>query len=535
VARLATLAAVLAALALPPSAGAYVYWSNFGRLGSGTTIGRANLDGSLPNQSFIAGATSPEGVAVDGQHLYWTNNLNNAIGRANLDGTSPNQSFIASASAPQGVAVDGQHVYWASPGFGRIGRANLDGTSPDQSFIAGINGPPDVAVDGQHVYWTNPGSNAIGRANLNGTGINETFIPGTSEPNGVAVDAEHIYWTNVGTKTIGRANLDGSSPDQSFITGAGVPAEVAVDGQHVYWTNIGNPVGSGTTIGRANLDGSAPDPSFITGANGPYGLALDSLATVTTATTLACSPSPLTLPASASCTATVSDTAAGASAPSGTVAFSSSGAGLFTPTVSCALVGTGGGQSVCQLTYTPSAAGATTITASYAGDLAHAASGGTAPLTVLAPPGPTPLGPTTPVAPSLTQVVQSHSSWREGNRLATFTKNTRRAPLGTTFSFVLNERAHVSFAFTQRVGGRMVNGRCAAPTKKNRNKSACKRTVTPGTLAFTGHAGLDKLAFQGRISGARKLQPGRYTLLITATNSAAQRSNTHTLNFTIVR
>lgn len=37
-------------------------------------------------------------------HLYWTNA--GAIGRANLDGTGANQSFITGASQPVGVAVD---------------------------------------------------------------------------------------------------------------------------------------------------------------------------------------------------------------------------------------------------------------------------------------------------------------------------------------------------------------------------------------------------------------------------------------------
>jgi hypothetical protein len=109
------------------------------------------------------------------------------------------------------------------------------------------------------------------------------------------------------------------------------------------------------------------------------------------------------------------------------------------------------------------------------------------------------------------------------------------APLGTTFSFALNEPARVSLAFTQRVGGRKVNGRCVAQTNENRRQPACKPTVTRGRLAFTAHAGLNKVAFQGRISASRQLKPGRYTLVITATITAAQHSNTKTLSFTIVR
>ena len=72
------------------------------RTGSGT-IGRANLDGSGVDQSFITGAQV--GVAVDSQHVYWTNSSSDAIGRANLDGSGVDQSFITGAQV--GVAVDG--------------------------------------------------------------------------------------------------------------------------------------------------------------------------------------------------------------------------------------------------------------------------------------------------------------------------------------------------------------------------------------------------------------------------------------------
>jgi virginiamycin B lyase len=107
-ASLATLAA--ASLAVPAVAGAHVYWAH---QASGT-IGRANLDGTSPDQSFITGANDPIGVTVDGSYVYWTNYASGTIGRASLDGTSPDQNFITGASDPTGVAVDGSYVYWTN-------------------------------------------------------------------------------------------------------------------------------------------------------------------------------------------------------------------------------------------------------------------------------------------------------------------------------------------------------------------------------------------------------------------------------------
>jgi hypothetical protein len=62
---------------------------------------------------------------------------------------------------------------------------------------------------------------------------------------------------------------------------------------------------------------------------------------------------------------------------------------------------------------------------------------------------------------------------------------------------------------------------------------ACTRTVTVGALSFIAGAGAHQVRFQGRISNHNKLKPGRYTLIITATNAAGQQA-TARLTFTIV-
>jgi hypothetical protein len=93
----------------------------------------------------------------------------------------------------------------------------------------------------------------------------------------------------------------------------------------------------------------------------------------------------------------------------------------------------------------------------------------------------------------------------------------------------------VIFGFAKRVSGRKVGGDCVAQTEKNRRKPACMRNATAGTLTFVGHSGTNKVAFQGRISPVEKLKPGRYTLVITATNSAGVRSAPTSLSFTIVK
>ena len=62
--------------------------------------------------------------------------------------------------------------------------------------------------------------------------------------------------------------------------------------------------------------------------------------------------------------------------------------------------------------------------------------------------------------------------------------------------------------------------------------SACACSPA-GKLTFANaRAGRNRIVFQGRIAGAKRLRPGRYTVVLTATN-AGGRSAPLSLSFTI--
>ena len=378
----AILALLAMLLALPSAADAYLYWA------TGPTkisVGRANNDGTNMKASFVTGGNKPFGVAVDSQHVYWTDNVNDAIGRANLDGTAVDQAFMA-VDAPEYVVVDGQFIYWTANANHTIGRAKLDGTAVDQSFIVTVLPLGGIAIDGQFLYWGN--GNAVARANIDGTDVDAAFIPTSSAVRGVAVDSGHLYWSQVGGK-IGRANRDGSAANQNFIAAGSNIWGVAVDSRFVYWSDY-----TEERIGRANLDGTGVNQSFIPGVATPVDLEVDSLPHGS-ATAISCSPPSLVLPSTSTCTANVEDKGPftampGPTAPTGTVDFSVN-SGSFAPAPSCALVPTGSGRSACQVTFTPAGTGAVAIGASYQGDLLHGPSSGLAALTVNGPPVPAPV------------------------------------------------------------------------------------------------------------------------------------------------
>jgi streptogramin lyase len=140
--------------------------------------------------------------------------------------------------------------------------------------------------------------------------------------------------------------------------------------------------------------------------------------------------------------------------------------------------------------------------------------------------------------PVVSSAHESASKWREGNKAPQISARghgRHHVPLGTTFSFSLNELATVRFEFTRLATGRKVGHKCVAKNHRNAKRKSCARAVGAGTLSFGAHAGVNKVAFQGRIPRSKQLQPGRYTLVITATDSAGQISAPRNLAFTIVK
>jgi hypothetical protein len=134
--------------------------------------------------------------------------------------------------------------------------------------------------------------------------------------------------------------------------------------------------------------------------------------------------------------------------------------------------------------------------------------------------------------PILGSLTETAKTWREA---AGKNKSKRKQPpVGTTFTFRLNEAASVTFTFTEPAGGRKVGSKCVAQSRKNEKKKRCTRTVIAGALTLSAHAGANKVHFEGLISKHKKLAPGSYTLLVTAT-ALGKSSTTRTLRFTIAR
>lgn len=135
-------------------------------------------------------------------------------------------------------------------------------------------------------------------------------------------------------------------------------------------------------------------------------------------------------------------------------------------------------------------------------------------------------GPPPPSSAIVSSFHQSSSKWRRSGKSA-----KHKPPVGTKFTFELNEAASVKLTFTQAGSGRKVSGKCVASTHKNRKKPSC--TLVLGVVTIAGKAGSNSIKFAGKLPGGKKLKPGRYTVTITAKATNGTASKPSSLEFTI--
>jgi hypothetical protein len=143
--------------------------------------------------------------------------------------------------------------------------------------------------------------------------------------------------------------------------------------------------------------------------------------------------------------------------------------------------------------------------------------------------------PSPPAKATISALGETNSIFTVGPSSTSLTGQTaaKRHKQGTVFSFQLHDSATVQVALQTNAPGRRVRRSCRAASRRLRNRPRCTRTITIATLTRSAHAGLNKVAFSGRIPG-KALKPGRYRAAFTAIDGAGS-APPRSLSFTVVK
>lgn len=498
----------------------------------------------------VTGGTGPSGIAIspDGRSVYITTGFGVGgevsefdVGAGGVLSPKP-VPRIAAGVAPGGVAVspDGRSVYVTNFGGGNISQYDVGAggeLSPKSPATVPAGGSPqEIAItpDGSSVYVSDVNGKELSQYDVGPSGALVPKSPATvpsghfSEGIAVAPNGRFVY-------------VDDEADDavEEYAVGAGGALSLV----EKWPTAKEGPVGIAMSPDGASLYTTVYYGNLLD----QYGVAADGSLAPKSPAAVATEEHPEGIVVTPDTGPVASLTASAAPAGAASVLDASASSGAY-PIASYDWSfgdGTTAVNAGAKPTHTYSAPGTYTVTVHetdsagcsggevFTGQTAYCGPdpAASASAQVIVPPAPGPIALPTPV---VTAARESSSRWREGGALARIGR-AHRPPVGTTFTFALNEQAGVRFTFTTQLSGRRVGGRCVAETHGNHHRRACRRTVVAGVLAFTGRVATNRVRFQGRISRSKKLRPGTYTLTIVATNAEGARSAPVMLRFTILR
>jgi hypothetical protein len=135
----------------------------------GGSITSVTVDGGNA-LSVLTGLTYPTAIVEQAGYYYFLAQDDGGVSSprsvwaVSVTGTSGQLLYQSTAAAR--IAVDANHVYWTDGTLGEIFEANLlpgDGAAPIV-VASGQSGPTGIAVGGGYVYWTNNGDGTVRRA-----------------------------------------------------------------------------------------------------------------------------------------------------------------------------------------------------------------------------------------------------------------------------------------------------------------------------------------------------------------------------------
>jgi hypothetical protein len=217
---------------------------------AGTVMRQQMLAGDPYGQPQVIakGQSSPQGIAVSGDQIVWSEYNSGRIDwmGPGLAGTMPRQ--FPAGTAPLGVVIDGARAYIADYGTGAVLSQGIPPGGVDQASLA-TGGAFAIAVDATNVYFTavtqltiDNKTSAIVSVPKAG-GAPTTLAPNQVYPGSIAIDATSVYWTDADAKAIRKVAKTGGAVT-TLAKSDGAALGVAVDATYVYFLDVSNGNGS---------------------------------------------------------------------------------------------------------------------------------------------------------------------------------------------------------------------------------------------------------------------------------------------------
>jgi hypothetical protein len=220
---------------------------------------------------LLATVSKPWAVAVDVDHVYWTESVDSGAVKRIPIGGGTTEPIATGILGPTYLTLGGNDVFWVdqeNPGHaqmtaGRLMQVGKTGGTATQIASSGFTGVACINSDGQNVYYyTN--YNILYSVPVGG-GPGKTVFGGIYNTNvvDIVLFAGNLYWTNnglwkndysakiPGTASVDRIAVSGQTDPELVVQNLDYPIyQVAADGQHAFYNDAEFIYRTGATGGR---------------------------------------------------------------------------------------------------------------------------------------------------------------------------------------------------------------------------------------------------------------------------------------------
>ncbi len=260
--------------------------------------------------TLAAGRDYPSSLAIDGAHVYWTDERAATVMKVAISGGSPTtfatgaqgeSMEVGNITSVGPLVLSGSQLYWVAAtdaevglfgpgevrGYAWLMHEPVSGGVPTVAAGMGEGYPfvvGGLAASGEAMFWTLSARSSVeyevAETNLSGQGR----FASSDSPLGVAADETSVYWTSSRSSgsvmkadfTVTPADEEPGGPEPvvagktiTLASDQDTPAGIAVDATSVYWTTLTG----GTVMKVAKTGGTTV--TLASGQRAPYGIAVN--------------------------------------------------------------------------------------------------------------------------------------------------------------------------------------------------------------------------------------------------------------------
>jgi hypothetical protein len=164
-------------------------------------LGTACNNGLCEPEVIAGGLADPQGLALDGELVYWTT-TDGVVRRAPKSGGAA-EIVADGQDSPGAVAVDAMEVYWANEASGRVMHAAKDGSEKAKMLFKG-DGLRRLAIYSDDIYLSLKLKKGQIRKVQKGSGKSTTLADAQPTPSEIQMLGDRVIWTGfVGLDEVG--------------------------------------------------------------------------------------------------------------------------------------------------------------------------------------------------------------------------------------------------------------------------------------------------------------------------------------------